>query len=324
MELGRIRLGEKGPKGQPIKLDTFRLTSASRQLLEAAAELYGGTVTEWQGAPDEGYFQVTTDATELDILLPPVLSMGDGEPTLPYSQWFELWSGAGIQRRCDGMVEALTGKPCVCGDQRGTGPDYCAVKTRVSVMLPNIAGIGVWRLETSGWNAAQTLPGTLELLRQAAEGAQFIPAVLRIEKRTSKKPGEPTRKFTVPVIDLPGTTAGQLLEAANMTGINPPAHMTGKPELPRGAEPVAERFDNDTSPGFPDPPEIDPPGLALEDEETIRLQSELLDLSRELGVGTAANNAIRENLEKNDGDVEKHKTWLRSQITRARNKQDAP
>src|SRR3990167_10361323 len=116
MQLGRVRVGEKGTKGEPKRLDTFRFTSASKQLLDAVAARYGGKVTAWEGAPDEGYFQVTTEATELDIVLPPVFSDADGQPTVPYSSWFEQWSAGGCQRRCDGQTEMLTGKPCLCAD----------------------------------------------------------------------------------------------------------------------------------------------------------------------------------------------------------------
>jgi len=49
-ELGRIRIGQTQPtksgKSRPAKLDRFRLTSASRPLLERVAALYGGTVRE--------------------------------------------------------------------------------------------------------------------------------------------------------------------------------------------------------------------------------------------------------------------------------------
>src|SRR5438552_2868737 len=91
MELGRARMGEKGPQGEPRKLTTWRFTSASRALLEAIADRYGGTVSEWTGAPDEGYFEVTTAASEIEIVLPPVFSDRDGAPTAPYSQFYELW-----------------------------------------------------------------------------------------------------------------------------------------------------------------------------------------------------------------------------------------
>src|SRR5258707_3286069 len=98
MELGRVRLGEKGGKGEPRKLDSFRFTSASRPLLEAVAAKYGGKVQAWTGAPDEGYYELKTTSAELDIILPPTFSANDGEPSLPWSQFYELWSGGGCQR----------------------------------------------------------------------------------------------------------------------------------------------------------------------------------------------------------------------------------
>src|SRR3990172_7696614 len=90
MELGRIRAGDKGPKGEPRRGTTWRLTSASRSLLDAGAKIYGG-------------------------------------------------------------------------DERA-----CKITTLLNVMLPRIPGLGVWRLESHGWNAATVLPGTLEVLMMAA------------------------------------------------------------------------------------------------------------------------------------------------------------
>jgi hypothetical protein len=54
------------------------------------------------------------------------------------------------------------------------------------------------------------------------------------------------------------------------------------------------------------------------DGEIIILQSELLELSDQLGVRPAANNAIGENMLKNAEEPAKHKTWLKGQITRAK------
>lgn len=263
MELGRIRLGDRGPKGAPRKLTHFRLTSASRALLEAAASVYGGKVREWQDAPDEGVFELYTEASELDIILPPVFSDRDGSPTLPYSQSYEMWSGGGCVRRCDGETEVLSGKPCACGEARGTDPKTtCQITTRLNVMLPKLPGLGVWRLESRGWNAASLLPGTLDLLLLAASQQRFIPAVLRLEQRTSKKGGQ-TRKFVVPVVDLPEFRIGEVLErglvsATQPLAINGPAPAPPRPELPAGQDPPAEpeRFDNDDLPDFGEPPEI--------------------------------------------------------------------
>lgn len=201
-ELGRIRMGEKGQRGEPTQRTTWRITSASERLLEQVAEVYGGTVRPWAGAPDEGYFELATTSHELDILIPPTLAS--------YSQALELWSGGGCVRRCDGVTEKISGKPCLCDPDKRE----CQVTTRVSVMLPKVPGLGVWRLDTKGWNAAATLPTTLETLGALAPG-QWVPAVLRIQKQSSKKivnGRSQTRRFVVPVIDIVSGTIGQALQ----------------------------------------------------------------------------------------------------------------
>jgi hypothetical protein len=190
-------------------------------------------------------------------------------------------------------------------------------------MLPRVPGVGVWRLETHGWNAATTLPGTLALLARAAAGEQFLEAVLRLEQRSDKKGGQ-TRRYAVPVIDTPGTTMYEALAAAtpNALAINVPVPApAGKPELPPAPEPVPEEFEGGQQPGYPEPPTV-PASVEIlpgdEVLETIALQEELLTLSDELGVRQAANNSIKQNAEKNREDYAKHKTWLKGQITRAK------
>lgn len=266
MELGRCRLGQKGAKGEPKKLDTFRWTSASRALLEAIAESDGGTVQEWADAPDEGFYEVVTDRNAVDIIIPPVFSASDGTPTTPYSQWFELWSSAGCQRRCDGETEALSGKPCLCAGQvaaEGEEARECKVTTRFSFMRPDIPGLGVWRLESHGWNSAVELPGTLEVMMLAAAESKFIPAVLRIENRTKKRPGQPTRKFIVPVIDLPGVTVNQLVSGDVPLAINAPAARPERPALPAGpAPPQDPKFNNGEQAAHGAPPPLPDTGAA--------------------------------------------------------------
>lgn len=204
-ELGRIRLGDKSERGLPISLRTFRLTSASKATLDAAAVLYGGRVAPWEDAPDPGMYELVTETAELDVLIPGSLQT--------VSQAYELWQGGTCERRCDGTTEQISGAACPCD------PDAreCDVVTRVKVMLPRLPGLGVWRLDTSGWMAATTLPSTITLLAQMT-GGQWIPAVLRAEQR-SKRTRLPngkveTHRFVVPVLDLPGSTIGELVQLA--------------------------------------------------------------------------------------------------------------
>src|SRR6266540_1303198 len=131
MQLGRVRLGQKGPKGEPQKLGTFRFTSASRSLLDEGTERYGCTGKPWEHAPDEGYFEVVTQASEMDVILLSRYSESDGSPTTTYSQWFEQWSRGGCQRRCNGETELLSGKPCLC-EAEDVDKRACQITTRVS------------------------------------------------------------------------------------------------------------------------------------------------------------------------------------------------
>lgn len=203
-ELGRIRIGQKvaTAKGgtRPGKLDRFRLTSPSKELIERVAKQYGGTVAPWTPDGGAGQYEVITDAKRMPIHVPPQ----------PVSQYFELWSGGGCQRRCDGVTELLKDRPCICGpdpEQR-----QCKPTTRLNVVLSEIEGVGVWRLESHGYYAALELPGVAELLAQTGG---YVEAFLGLEQRTAKRDGQ-TRHWMVPTIDLAVTPAALMAGAASV------------------------------------------------------------------------------------------------------------
>ncbi|MFE3031520.1 hypothetical protein ACFXKY_07715 [Streptomyces canus] len=205
-ELGRIRIGQKvaTAKGgtRPGKLDRFRLTSPSKELLDRVAAKYGGTVQPWTPDGGAGQYEVITDARRMPIHVPPQ----------PVSQYFELWSGGGCQRRCDGVTELLKDRPCICGpdpEQRS-----CKPTTRLNVVLSEIEGVGVWRLESHGYYAALELPGVAELLAQTGG---YVEAFLGLEQRTAKRDGQ-TRHWMVPTIDLAVTPAALMAGAASAAG----------------------------------------------------------------------------------------------------------
>ncbi|MGH3535850.1 MAG: hypothetical protein ACRDQG_14250 [Pseudonocardiaceae bacterium] len=210
-EAGRIRIGAQvaasNGRTRPAKLDTFRLTSIDQRRIAAAADLYGGTVAPWN-APSGRQWEVITKAVTLDVIVPP--------SDMAFSQHYEMWSAGGCQRRCDGVTETLGDRPCLCD------PDAreCAIHTRLSVMLRDLAGLGVWRIDTSGYYAAVELGGAVQVVQAAAGRGVMLPARLRLEPRTVKRQvdGKPqTRNFAVPVLDIDITPA-QLIGGAPETG----------------------------------------------------------------------------------------------------------
>jgi len=193
-ELGRIRLGQKNPeKGFPMKLDRFRFTSVSEQYVRDLADLYGGTPQAWDnnGIPS---WEVITDATSI-----PVIVVKNG-----MSQWMEFWAGGGCMHRCDGVTNMLTGDPCdttekvQVGKKKVNPHTEAKPTTRLSVMLPELEAIGVFRLETHGWNAAAEIPAVAELAQFVGD---LVPAVLHLVERRAIKDGQ-TSRFVVPVLDL--------------------------------------------------------------------------------------------------------------------------
>lgn len=201
-EVGRIRLGVKTKTAnggeRPTKLDRLRFTSPRKALIEKIAELYGGTVEEWQPPRGNGQWQVITNTTEVPVMVPPQ------DPS--ESQWYELWSAGGCQRRCDGEQEKISKGACLCDP----AARLCKIHTRLRVMLEDVPGLGAWRVDTGSYYAAVELPSIATILSQA-QG--IIPGRLILDQRTVTRlvDGKPkTMNYAVPVLDIAEFTPGQL------------------------------------------------------------------------------------------------------------------
>jgi hypothetical protein len=219
-QLGEIRIGHVvsgvSKKGNaytsPAKLQHFRFTSPSREILTSVAELYGGEVKPWtpaNGGPSE--FEVYSKANRLPVLIPPNDAV---------SQWYELYAGSKCQRRCDGVTEHKRDRPCLCD------PDNreCKITTRVNVMLRDVPALGQWLLISKGFYAAVTLPPAAELLAQAGG---YVPGWLGMEEKLVQRDDGPAR-FMVPTLDV------EITPAALMAG-----QITGAPAVASGPERVA-------------------------------------------------------------------------------------
>lgn len=250
-ELGRIRIGEKDPdRGYPRKLTSFRFTSLSRRYVEDLGALYGGSPAQWDnnGVPS---WQVLSESSDI-----PVLVVKGG-----VSQWFEWWQGGGIMHRCDGIIDSATGEPCdqvstvatrVRGKEVRVNPHQSAAPTtRLSVILPELEAIGVWRLETHGWNAAAEIPAVAELAEMVS---QMVPARLTLQERRTVKDGQVSR-FVVPVLDLQ-VTAQKLrsVVASSMGDDRPEPISAGAPQVAEMAPHPATRPALSAAPAAAPPP----------------------------------------------------------------------
>lgn len=184
-------------------LDHWRITSRDLDQISLLADRYGGTVRQW--APGRGRqteWEVLTESPTLEVIVPPN-ALG-GTPV------YELWSQAGLQRRCDGVVLTIPSETpdgaiqmeqaCICD---GTSNMQCKPITRLNVLLPDIPFQGVWMMEAKGWNAAKELPGMVDMV-VAIQDQGFARATLALEKRTKTEHGNTTH-FMVPVLRTPAT-----------------------------------------------------------------------------------------------------------------------
>ena len=236
-QIGRIRLGQlvatSNGKMRPDKLSTFRFTTASRVAADAIAELYGGEVRDWQ----RGQFEVITRKSEIGVTVPPRDQV--------ISQWYEMWSKGGCQRRCDSQHEQISNGPCLCphaedaDDEQAVAdaalkraglaklnpPGACKLVTRISVMIPDLPGLGIFRLDSGSYYAASEIGDAALLMQAARDKGVLLPAMLRIEQR-QRIAGGKTTNYPVPVLEVLATfrqIASGALEGGGIMAQLPPA-----------------------------------------------------------------------------------------------------
>lgn len=201
-ERGRIRIGystfnQKGDK-TPHRLKTFRFTAPDEPTIKQVAESYGGVPEPW---PDGGRdrFQVVTEADRIPVVY---TSQFGG-----ISQSYETWARGFCTRRCDTVTcwspgrKGMEPQPCLCDpDER-----ECKLTTQLAVIVPELAGLGTWRLVSHGWYAGVELTTAIDLIEAALGIGTRIDAVLGLEVREVRRllDGKPVvRKFAVPTFDI--------------------------------------------------------------------------------------------------------------------------
>lgn len=248
-------------------IDTFRFTSPDRQIIEQLAALYGGTAKPWNEpkANPSSQFEVLSDARIIRVLLVPD----------SLSTWYESWTGGGCSRRCDGIeVETpqrmgddyeMVTQPCLCDLE---GALTCEPHTRLQVVLPDVAFLGVWRLESKGWNAAEELPGMFAMIVACSQQGRMVEAELSIEQRERMTPvGK--KKFVVPRLAVRSTVVELAAGGGGTLSIGP----VGAKELPTMTLPQLMAASE---------PEIDEAELI--DDELLEIEALLRDDANNFGL----------------------------------------
>jgi hypothetical protein len=229
-EIGRVRIGMKNERGLPTKLDRFRVTSQSKDVVDAVAALYGGEVKEWRPGKGPAQWEVVTTTNALDVVVAPGQVL---------SQWWEKWRAGACDRRCDGVTEQLSDSPCMCPsdleDRKKAAaqkvPAACRPVTRFSFLIRDVPVLGLFRLESRGEMVAMEMSGVATFLEAATQMGLFIPARLVLHERGIGT----AHQYVVPVLEIAGSY-GQIAEALGT--IN--SLQSGQPPTLSLAPPVAE------------------------------------------------------------------------------------
>lgn len=290
--VGVIRMGHKvatnkvDARGKtifrPEKLDRFRITSPTKEIVEQVAVRFGGEVKQWDGHRGIEW-EVVISSDKLPVLVP----RQNIDPN------YEFWGNKVKLRLCDGAVEKIRNQPCLCKqpnnhehrfvrgacitcglDQEWRGPDHehdfdsagkcsvcgcgraCKPTTRLSVMLHGILGLGYFKLESHGFHAAMELPAFAGVIGNLSDDSP-LPAVLsmRYEERSRMvfvrgREVMQTFKFFVPDLhcftlqphDL-YSASYQLAESAR-AGLENPVFKGLSLEAPKSTEPALPTRDD--------------------------------------------------------------------------------
>jgi hypothetical protein len=114
------------------------------------------------------------------------------------------------------VTESLSDRPCLCLAEHGElwfeqkKGTVCSATTRLNVMLPELPDLGLYRVETHSYYAANEIAGQVDMLLSATGGKAIVPVSLRIEPRQRVANGK-TKKFPVICVEVRGMTARQAL-----------------------------------------------------------------------------------------------------------------
>lgn len=154
--IGKSVENDKG-KMEPVALSEFRVMTASREVADAVAQLYGGAPEETD-SPSEEFIEVLTNASTVPVII-------DGPAG--YRSDLKQWVRGKLVHHCDGAVflshltnPDLIGQPCRCpelfSERKDAARNEMGPKPAIEVFfrLADDPDLGKFKLKTGSWSLA--------------------------------------------------------------------------------------------------------------------------------------------------------------------------
>lgn len=223
--VGKVRLGIKDVSlnthnEYPKAVDYF-VVNADQSTQEQAAQNFHAVYGDQPRA--------------LDIMFP------TDDPAQFFQQWYRRYgSGTGLICKGDGEVaqevDRETGEmrdiECPGPECEWAQKDNCKSVGTLQFLLPKVAPVGVWQLDTSSWNSIVNLNSAIDLLAKLRGGrVGMIPVTLIVKPKDVQVEG---KKKTVYVLDLilPNVTLEALMDmkAGEPKGLPEPVNLNEPPD----------------------------------------------------------------------------------------------
>lgn len=205
VKVGEIRVGEKRVAANgheyPASRDTFRFTSRFKDLLEALQMIHGGELRPWKAKV--GHWELLSEAVSIPAYFS-LKDLPDGDiQSLARNLEYRNPKDGTLMRRCDGETcTTWNGKeriqrPCLC---RTSGEALCKVRSRVSVILPEVPEFGSWQLGTSSDTFESEALGFIDTMQMLGVNGLIGVRLTLTFRHKETAPGEKAGRFPVVMI----------------------------------------------------------------------------------------------------------------------------
>lgn len=237
--IGKVRLGMKDiskrtQREYPKAVDYFVVRDDDGITFKAAADSFHQVYGEKPKA--------------LDIMFPL------NDPEVFFQQWYKRYgSGTGLICKGDGEVASevnrhtgeMIEQECNPSECEWIGKKHCKAIGTLMFLLPMVAGVGCWQLDTGSWNSIVNLNSAIDFIKRLTDGRiAMLPLTLALRPKDVQPEG---KKKTVWVLDLAleGVSMERLLKPPDLKTLYLPPDTSD--QIPDDLYPASMQGENKTT-----------------------------------------------------------------------------